>query len=128
MTAKTSTKTKPNEQTQAEPQVDTRGLPTDPDELRDAARDMAKRLERIDADAAAAAEPPVSVRWIRDAQQHTGQIDGRTYTGRGPVYRRRPLPDGQELTELVEPGEVQQIPADAARVLAQAGYVSYVND
>jgi hypothetical protein len=62
------------------------------------------------------------VRWVRDAQQHTGQIAGRTYSGRGPVYRRRWTPAG-EVSELVSEGEVQELPEGAAQVLAEAGYV-----
>jgi hypothetical protein len=84
---------------------------------------MAHRLQRIDQQAALAAEPTVTVRWVKDAQQHVGNINGRTYTGRGPMYRRRMTPSG-EVAELVTEGEVQQIPASAARVLHEAGYVA----
>jgi hypothetical protein len=82
---------------------------------------MAERLQRIDA---TEAEPLVTVRWIKDAQPGMGQINGRTYSGRGPTYRRRRLPDGNELVELGFPGDVQQLPRGAAQVLEHAGYIT----
>jgi hypothetical protein len=102
-------------------------LPDDPEQLREVAARMVHQLQRLDQEAAIAAEPTVTVRWVKDAQQHVGQINGRTYTGRGPVYRRRMTPSG-EVRELVRPGEEQQIPASAARVLHEAGYVAIEGD
>jgi hypothetical protein len=128
MTATSHTEAKPDQQTQAGQQVDARGLPTDPDELRNTARAMLSRLQRIDQDAASAAEPRMAVRWRKEATQGMGQINGRTYSGRGPVYRRR-LVDGAgpEVTELVEPGEVQELPQSVAVVLSEAGYVELLS-
>jgi hypothetical protein len=68
-------------------------------------------------------DPTVTVRWIRDIQPPGANVNGRTYTGRGPIYKRRPLPGGGEATELIYEGDVQQLPADAARVLVEANYV-----
>jgi hypothetical protein len=82
---------------------------------------MAERLQRIDDAATAAAEPIVSVRWIKDG---SGQVNDRAYSGKGPVYRRRMTPAG-EVHQLVE-GEVQQLPLGAAAVLQAAGYVEGV--
>jgi hypothetical protein len=95
-------------------------LPDDPDELRDLARSMAERLQRIDEAAAAAAEPIVSVRWIKDG---SGQVNDEP--GKGPVYRRRMTPAG-EVHQLEAEGELQQLPLGAAAVLQAAGYVEGV--
>jgi hypothetical protein len=99
-------------------------LPDDPDELRDTARAMAERLQRIDDAATAAAEPIVSVRWIKDG---SGQVNDRAYSGKGPVYRRRMTPAG-EVHQLEAEGELQQLPLGAAAVLQAAGYVEGITD
>jgi len=69
----------------------------------------------------------VRVRWVRDAPPEGALIDGRRYTGKGPVRQRQ----GQSATHTaavareveLQPGEVAELPRQHGEVLAAAGYV-----
>ena len=72
----------------------------------------------------------VRVRWVRDAPPEGAVIDGRRYTGKGPLRQRLGQPATHTSTVAreveLQPGEVAELPRQHAEVLAEAGYVGLV--
>lgn len=120
----------PATQTPPEPEVDEFGLPKDPAALHSAAVLLQERLrvfqaeeaKRQEAAAAAAAAPPpppdplVPVEWLKTPRSDDCHINNHYYRGRGPIIAK-------STNTITRPGERQQLPADAARVLHEAGFV-----
>jgi len=67
------------------------------------------------------AQPLVTVEWVETPQQHSCNIGGRHYRGRGP------LRDKANRNIKRRPGSRAQVPACDAVVLAEAGMVEIVD-
>lgn len=74
-------------------------------------------------------EGTVHVRWLKDSDPAGFYVGDRHYAGKGP---RTAVEDQwiagrhQRVERVVEDGEVQEVPAGVAEVLARAGYVEPV--
>ena len=64
-------------------------------------------------------QPLVTVEWERHPQEHSCNVGGRQYRGRGPLVNRA-------TGRKVKPGERQKVPACDAVVLEEGGFVTVV--
>ena len=74
-------------------------------------------------------EETVSVRWLKDSEAGGHYVNDRVYSGKGPqtIFEDQYIAGRHQRVERVlELGEVQEVPAGVASVLAQAGFVEPV--
>lgn len=71
---------------------------------------------------AAAVEPRVTVRWIRDSPPEGCHVGSVTYHGRGPVYEQAHGPGGRAFERLGRGGGEVEVPVGHAQVLITAGF------
>jgi hypothetical protein len=80
------------------------------------------RAERL------AAEPRVTVRWLKDSPPGGARIGDVTYVGRGPEYRQAHGPGGRPVEQLARLAEETVMPVSHADALCASGFVEPADD